>query len=252
MLRLLVLLLVLANAGFYAWTQGWLDSVVGVRAQAEREPERLARQVRPETVRILVPQAASSVAVAASASGAASSAAAGSAASAPVSAPTRMAGPACIEAGPFDAATLARAEAVLKEATPPVPLGSWADVRSEQGGTWILYMGKFANREAVAKKEEELKRYRSMPYEVLSGVPEHEPGISLGRYNERALADKALEQLALRGIRTARVLELAAPTPLHTLRFAQADARLVTQLVALRSDALGQGFVPCATLPATN
>mgnify|MGYP001268544172 CR=1 FL=1 len=236
MLRLLVLLLVLANAGFYAWTQGWLDSVVGVRAQAEREPERLARQVRPETVRILAPQAASAVAAAASAA----------------SAPARVAGPACLEAGPFDAATLVRAETVLKEATPPVPLGSWADVRSEQGGSWILYMGKFANREAVAKKEEELKRYRSLPYEVLSGLPEHEPGISLGRYNDRALADKALEQLALRGIRTARVLELAAPTPLHTLRFAQADARLVTQLVALRSDALGQGFVPCATLPATN
>ena len=53
MLRAIVLLLLLANLGFYAWTQGQLDGVVGVRAQGDREPERLARQVRADSVRIL-------------------------------------------------------------------------------------------------------------------------------------------------------------------------------------------------------
>ena len=40
------LLLLLANLGFFAWTQGWLDSVVSARARGDREPERLARELR--------------------------------------------------------------------------------------------------------------------------------------------------------------------------------------------------------------
>lgn len=55
MLRIVVLLLVLANAGFYGWRQGWLDTAVGVRAQGDREPGRLAAQVAPATVRVLAP-----------------------------------------------------------------------------------------------------------------------------------------------------------------------------------------------------
>ncbi|MDE2298159.1 MAG: hypothetical protein KGK18_08320, partial [Burkholderiales bacterium] len=60
MLRALVLTLLLANVAFYAWTQGWLDAVVGVRATGDREPDRLAQQVRPEIVRIVPASAASS------------------------------------------------------------------------------------------------------------------------------------------------------------------------------------------------
>lgn len=65
MLRALVLSLALANLGFYAWTQGWLDALLGSPGQGEREPERLARQVRPEVVRLLPAHAGSSVAAAA-------------------------------------------------------------------------------------------------------------------------------------------------------------------------------------------
>lgn len=67
MLRALVVLLLLANLAFFAWTLGWLDGVVGARASGDREPERLQRQVRPEAVRILP---ASAPADAASAGGA--------------------------------------------------------------------------------------------------------------------------------------------------------------------------------------
>lgn len=61
MLRALVLLLVLANAGYYAWSQGWLDGGTG-GSQGDREPQRLQNQVRPEIVRILPPSAAASAA----------------------------------------------------------------------------------------------------------------------------------------------------------------------------------------------
>ena len=71
MLRWLVGLLLLANLGFWAWSGGALDGWVGARAQGEREPERLAQQVRPESIR-LVPTEAAAAATTAAGSGAAS------------------------------------------------------------------------------------------------------------------------------------------------------------------------------------
>ncbi|MCB2020159.1 MAG: hypothetical protein KDG44_05100 [Burkholderiaceae bacterium] len=52
-LRALALLLVLANLGFYIWSQGWLDGITGVRATGDREPERSARQFQPQVLRVL-------------------------------------------------------------------------------------------------------------------------------------------------------------------------------------------------------
>lgn len=56
MLRLLVLVLLLANVGYYAWTQGHLTGIVSVPPH-QGEPERLQRQVRPEAIQ-LAPQRA--------------------------------------------------------------------------------------------------------------------------------------------------------------------------------------------------
>lgn len=61
MLRALVLLLVLVNLGLLAWHQGLLQGAFGIGPQAQREPERLSLQVRPDSVRVLTPQAASAV-----------------------------------------------------------------------------------------------------------------------------------------------------------------------------------------------
>lgn len=52
MLRLLVLLLVLANAGYFAWSQGLLGAW-GFEPAATGEPQRLRQQINPEALRIL-------------------------------------------------------------------------------------------------------------------------------------------------------------------------------------------------------
>jgi hypothetical protein len=230
MLRRVVLLLLFANVVFFAWTRGWLDDVVGIRAEGDREPERLARQVRPETIVILPPEAAS----APDASGPAAAGTSGAPALA------------CLEVGPFAPAGLPPAQAALQSVQPALPPGSWVDVKTERPGAWMVYMGKYANREALARKEEELRRTR-LVFEEVRSPPEYELGFSLGRFEQRALADKALEQFALRGIRTARVVELSAPATLHTLRVEKADKALAAQLLSLRADALGKGFVPCGS-----
>lgn len=100
MLRALLLVLLLANAGFYAWTQGWLAPLLPPRSDA-REPERLAAQLRPELITVLTAGAASA-AVAAAAS-----------ASAPT--PEAEPPPVCLEAGPFNEAGAVAAEAMLAQ-----------------------------------------------------------------------------------------------------------------------------------------
>ena len=61
MLRTLVLLLVLANLAFLAWTQGLLSPLARPPMSSEREPERLTQQVRPDAVKVLGAQAAAAL-----------------------------------------------------------------------------------------------------------------------------------------------------------------------------------------------
>ena len=215
MLRALIVGLLLANLAFFAWTQGWLDSFVGVRSIGDREPERMQRQVQPELIRILPASAASEAA------------------------PVALA---CFEAGPFTDAEIGAAQSAAQNA---LPAGSWVAVKTEQPGTWLVYMGRYANREALTKKEDELKR-RKAPYEEIGAPPALAPGLSLGRFEQRAAAVTALEQFVQQGVRTARVVELVPASNRHMVRVDKADPTLSAQLVALKADALGKGFAACA------
>lgn len=226
MLRALIGLLLAANLGYFAWTQGWLDGVVGWRSIGDREPERLQRQVRPEAIRLLQnPGAAASPAPSTAVSGATP--------------------PSCFEAGPFTDAEVAAAQAAAQVA---LPSGSWTTQRTERAASWAVYMGRYAEREAMTKKEDELKR-RNLPYEELSDVPALAPGLVLGRFDARPAAAQALDRLTQQGVRTARVVELAPAAGRSVLRVANADAALAARLTAIRVDALGRGFAPCERVP---
>jgi hypothetical protein len=217
MLRWLIIALVLANAAFFAWSQGWLDEVVGVRAIGDREPERLLRQVQPETIRILPPNASEAAA-----------------------------GPGCLEAGPFAATEIAAAEGTLRSALPNVPGASWSSIKTDVPGTWIVYLGTYPNRDVLDRRKEELGR-RNVPFEEVHSPAALEPGLSLGRFEGRASADKALEQFTQQGIRSAKVIEIVAPTSVYRLRVEPVDAALAAQLGALRAEALvGKPFAACA------
>ena len=100
MLRALLAVLIVANLVFFAYASGALG-FMGIEAQGEREPERIAKQVRPQTIRL------SPI---------------GAAASAPVEA-------GCYETPTFTAAEALAVEAALAGGLPP---GSWSDVRGER------------------------------------------------------------------------------------------------------------------------
>ena len=244
-MRFIVAALLIANLGFYAWTQGWLDNVVGVRAEGEREPERLARQVHPELIRSLSP-------VETAASGAASGVAggAGTAGQSGPSGQSRETASVCLQAGPFTPAEIVPAEAALAAALPAPAGARYANVRSEQPGVWLVYMGRFANLDGVRQKEEELGRIH-VPYEELLEPSELAPGLSLGRYDSKAAAEAALNRLVQRGVRTGRVAQLAPPGVVHSLRVEHADAALKAQLTALADPLFAtRRFEPCANAPA--
>jgi hypothetical protein len=218
MTRVLILVLLLANLGYYAWTKGWLDPVAGAPAMGDREPERLARQVSPDLIRLLPPDLSASGNERAM----------------------------CLEIGPFVPAQVPAAEMALQSV---LPAGSWSATGTEVPAVWTVYMGRFTTREAVTRKIEELDRLK-VPFLEVTSPPDLAPGVSLGRFEDRAAAEKALAEFTQRGVRTARVVELSPRGSAVMLRVARADLSAQGKLVALRDAALqGRSFASCTTEP---
>ena len=79
-MRTLVALLLLANLGFFALARGWLQPYLGLAAQHEREPQRLAAQHDADSVRVVTAAAAAEASAACAQADAADAAAGGCAA----------------------------------------------------------------------------------------------------------------------------------------------------------------------------
>ncbi|MDP1646630.1 MAG: hypothetical protein Q8M01_00290 [Rubrivivax sp.] len=118
MLRAVVVVLLLANLLFFGWARGWFAPGWPPPRHGEREPERLAAQLRPELITVLPPQAASAAVSAAREA-------------------ARAATEVCLEAGPFDAAGITAAEAALAGAG--LPAGSWErlDAKLPSSQPWL-------------------------------------------------------------------------------------------------------------------
>jgi hypothetical protein len=227
--------LLLANAGFWAWRQGWLvplHGVIGARPQGEREPERLARQEHPERVRLQP----ATVAPPPPARPASAPIAAEPAASQP--APERAA--ACLEAGPYDAAGLAAAQAVLQVLLP----ADAASVRRLAAGSWWIALGPYAEAAPLRQKRDELRRLGFAP-QTARLAADGAPYLVLERHDSRDAAEAALKALAERGVRSGRIVDGGATAP-RALRVAQASADQQLLLAALPPDKLGgRRFGPC-------
>ena len=237
MLRLLVAALLVANLLFWAWHYPPAAQALGLSgAEAGREPERLQRQVNPQAIRLLAP-GASAPRAAASAAGGESPAASGPAGTGP----TRAAA-LCLEAGPLSDSAAGAAARELAQAG--VPAGAWVDVRRELPGRWILYMGRFADREALQKKLDELQRLSLAPTEMKS-PPDLAPGLALGEFGAQVDAQARLAQLQARGVRTARVLQLPSAAE-HRLRVDKVEGVPAERLAALGNQAGTTRWQTCA------
>jgi hypothetical protein len=240
MLRALVLLVVLLNAALFFWMQNDPNAL-----QADREPQRLQRQVAPESIKVMpdVPGAAPAE-PGASAGAPAASAAVGDAtppaSAASVGAATGPGGAAsavkvsdtgagarkaadlvCVESDGLDdtrAATLR--QALAKAGIAPEAVS----VRDEmQTGTWIVYMGRYADAHAAQQKADELKRM-NISFEHVNQPAALAPGLSLGRYASVIDATNHLSTFMKRGVHTAKVVQLSAPAILHRLQVRASEA----------------------------
>ncbi len=249
MLRTLVLLLLLANAGFFAWQEGWLDGPLGgasVRQQG-REPQRLKQQVNPERLIVLAPEitggtTATIPASEATASGAdgAASIASGAASVAALTSP--LSGEAaCREAGPFTPEEFKQASALL---TQRLPAGSWTAQTVTVQGLWLVYMGPYPDLDTYQRKQTELRRIKGLVFEEVRSPAKLAMGLSLGRFSNEEQALAALETMKLKGVRTAYVVSVRPTMDFSVIRVAQARPDLQRLMPGLPLPA-GKGFAPC-------
>lgn len=218
MLRIALFILLLANAGYFAWSQGALTSL-GWAPQQHNEPERLQQQLRPEALQLKPPAAVANAPVAS---------APAPAAPAPAETPPAQDGPAqCLQAGIFDddASDTLRRALVLQ-----FPEGSWKLDAITQPGRWMVYMGKFADNQALEKKRAELVA-RKLDHDRAGGALE--PGLSLGRFSSEEAATRELTQLVRQGVRSARVVQERPDKHGFVLRLPAATPALRAQLEAL-------------------
>lgn len=235
MLRLAVIVLLLANAGYYAWSQGHLREW-GYGPQEQAEPQRMNQQIRPETLQILrvnpSKTSAAPVTAPAPAFGANANATA-SAASTAASDSTE-----CLQAGVFDE----RQAEALRTAAAGLPQGSWAMEPTPVPGRWMVYMGRFDDMDTMDKKRAEL-RARNVPFDRAGGTWEY--GLSLGRFSSEDAAKRELTNLNNKGVRTARVVQERPESPGFTLRLPAVTDTLRPQLDALRSAMAGKTLRTC-------
>ena len=243
MIRFAIVLLLLANAGYYAFSHGMLRSM-GWAPENPAEPERMQQQVNPEALRIMtreeMEQAQKQVQGAApaaepSANGAPE--AAGTPAAEPdktaekpadktadklaeklAEKPEKPEKKECLVAGSFDAKQVEALRLQLAK----LPEGSWKLDSSTSAGRWMVYVGKFSSQDALDKRRDELRALDiSTDRARLASL---EPGISLGRFSTEEAAERHLATIGKKGVSGAKVVVDRPEAISYTLRLPRIDA----------------------------
>ncbi|SEL32486.1 hypothetical protein SAMN05216359_107226 [Roseateles sp. YR242] len=213
MLRAIVVLLLIVNALFLAWHQGWMST--GAAA-----PSRLEQQVRPEQLKLLGQKAA-----------------------------TQLSKVACVELGPLETDDALRQTTALLTRS-GVPNGAWEAQSTASGGTWALATIKMPSKEFQARKEDTYRSAR-IAFEPLQGFPDEQPTLVLSRHDSEAAAQAALDGMSKRNYKGLRVLRLQAPTQHTTLRLPRVDGLQLARLDAVANPPWGANRKSCEVAAAS-
>lgn len=257
MLRWVIWLLVLANAGYFAWSQGYLASM-GYAPPQVREPQRLDAQIKPEAQRLLnAPRDIAPESPPASAPAAEREIEQPAPAQTPAPPPEAAVPPpapgatppvaeaaeaarTCWQAGAFTETQADGLRAALTLAG--LPASSWQLNESRSGGRWIVYMGRYDNEDQLERKKAELRELKVAFREVSGGLS---PGLALGTYSSDASAQQALQEVARAGVRTARVAQERAESLNFTLRLPAITPAQRRAVAALGAPLAGKALQPC-------
>jgi len=238
MLRITVLILLLANGLYFAWSQSLLG---GWGPTPVTEPQRQQQQVRPELLQLLPRSSPAS----------SPAAVPGPAASAPLTdagglqtvSNTTLAGGRveCMVVGVFDEAQATALRQALGARLPPAAWGLEPVVTTP--ARWIVYMGRYPNAETVERKKAELRGLR-VPFDTPSN-PALVPGLALGRFDSEEAAAQELGNLAKRGVRTAHVAVERAEQRGLQVRLLAVDDGVRAQLEEVKLALAGKALKPC-------
>lgn len=239
MLRLLVAALLVANLVFWGWHFPPVAQMLGLPGgEPGREPQRLQQQIHPEVIQLLTPAGVPLTGAEPAAGPTTSTSGTSAAPGTPTPATTS---PLCLEAGPLSDSAATAALRELSQAG--VPAGSWVDSRRELPGRWIIYMGRYPERETLQRKIEEVQRL-SLSFTELKAPPDLAPGLALGEFGTQADAQARLDKL--RGVRTARVVQLPSPSGEHRIRVDRVQVAAADKLAALNSKDGATRWQTCA------
>lgn len=234
MLRHTLLALLLANAGYLAWSQGWMASL-GWQPETQSEAFRLKQQMRPEAIQVGPATPASRPSAAAPTP---------APETAPLATPepsTVATGPSrCWQAGTFDDKQIVAVRTALRDLE--IPAEQWELQTSAVNGRWMVYLGKFPNTEALELRRAEL-RQQGVSFDRATGALE--PGLSLGRFPSEEAATRELTTFLRKGVRGARVVQERAETTLYTLRLPHVAPELHARVERLKPALAGKPLRLC-------
>ena len=257
MLRIVFLLLLLGNAGYYMWSHGYLASM-GLAPEVQSEPQRLQDQIKPDALVLQKPNEAAAEPEAAEPPAAepvtddrkpepevedkpeAKPEVAEKPEKAekpePVAAKEVKEPENCYQASGIEekqAETIRRALATAKLKS------DWDLVASHQNGRWMVYMGKFPDAEFLDRKRGEL-RLMNIDFDRAGG--NLEPGLSLGRFSTEEAAQRQLATFTRQGVRTARVVQERPEVTTYALRLPKATPTFRNEVATLA----GKNLLPKA------
>lgn len=221
-MKLLFLLLVAVNLALFAWQQG----AFGTLPDAGREPERVARQVEPERIRVLTAEQAQQMRDAAKKSAAAP-------APGPDGAQDLAAGADCVAFGDFSEAQAARVRPRLEA----LGVAGRIEARSvEAAGWYLVYVPPFKTRAEADRAAAQLRELGVREFMVIADNTPLRFGIALGSFRDQELANRHLADLQKRGVKNARVAD--KPSTVQATRFLirGVDPALGAALQALQKD----------------
>ena len=214
-MRLVFLLLVLANLAFFAWSRYGAPDVPGVAPQT--------RQVEPDKLKIVAPKDLPARVVAKKEK------------PAPVAA-------ACIEWGSFTLADAPRAQQALE----PLALGErLAQKRTEEAAGWWVFIPSMGSRQGALKKAAELKNLGVEEFFIVQDEGEQRWALSLGVFRSEEAAEARLAALRAQGVRSARVGARETVVPKIWLQVKSVDAPLQARLREIARQVEGSELRDC-------
>ena len=219
MMRMAFWVLLLANAAFFAWSGGYLRAF-GFAPAVQSEPQRVQQQIHPEAIVLLNSQDLKK---------------------AEAQAREDAKPKECLLFGPFDDAQADKLRSALQGVS--LAADAWQLNTVAVPERWVVYIGKFANAQALDKKRAELTLMNIKSDPV--SAPHLTLGLSLGRFDTEANANQELDRLRKDGVRTARVMQERAASQSTLLKLPAATDSVKAQVLGLGEALAGKNPRSC-------